>query len=85
MTGFGAAQDETGLYKPLKRDWRGYVEASANKIGLGAISNSGYFSADLQERVKYEFANRVDYSFLQVNISRTNYINSYDKKAYARN
>lgn len=62
------------FYKPLKRDWRGYVDISAKEISPGAISNPDYFSADPQRRVKYEFANTINYSFLQ---GSTDKISSY--------
>ncbi len=77
MTCGDIANGEGLLYKPLKRDWRGYVDPSAKDISSGAISNPDYFSADLQRIVKYEFANRIDYSFLQVNTRKTSYKNYY--------
>jgi len=77
----GEVAEKEFLYKPLKKDWRGYVARSANDLGNGAISSPDYFSADFQRRVKYEFANRVDYSFLRGNTSKTGYNNNYNTKA----
>lgn len=71
------AIDDKLFYKPQKTDWRGYVDPSAKEFSSGSISNPDYFSTELQRRVKYEFAKRIDYSFLQTNKDEIGYSKSY--------